>query len=101
MDKYEKIHQINNKIAQLKSFKKDVVMGTDYTSGDLIGCADFHMKTTITVKRDWGSYTYGNSTLEYNILGGVVVSMIDQEIKELEEKRIKIIDPWYKRLFAS
>ena|SRR3990167_406230 len=101
MDKYEKIHQINNKIAELKSFKEDIIKGTDYTSGALVGCADFYMETKITVKRDWGNYTYGNGTLEYNILGGVVVSMIDKEIQELKEKRDKLKNPWYKRLFFS
>jgi len=100
-NKYTKIYEIDKQIAGLKSFKKDVIMGSDYTSGALVGTSDFYMKATIKVQRDWGNYTYGNNTLEYNILGGIVVSMIDRDINELKEKRIKIINPWYKRLFFN
>lgn len=101
MNKYQKVVMLDNKINDLKKVRDNVVKGDEHVSGAIIGTDDFYTTVGMYIKREWGKYTYSSGSIEYAILGNVLLDAIDDEIKSLKEKRISIINPWWKRIFKS
>jgi len=99
-NKYKKIVALDDKINSLKRMIEDISKGSSYTDGSIIGSPNFYMTVSATVKSDWGSYQYRNETVEYNILASTLIYYIRNEISALKEERMKLVNPWYKRLFS-